>query len=88
MFYMVLYNWGTKELLPTDHPLHSANYAAFAKELRHIGEECGITCNQSHAPIPVYNAGIRSYLKRSIECTAIAGGRAACGSIRRYVNKT
>ena len=74
MFDMCNYDWGNKRLLPTDHPLAGGNYLAFARELKQIGLDNGIVCNQSHAPFPTACAEIRSYLKRAIECTAEAGG--------------
>ena len=75
LFEMARYDWKNKTVRHTDHPLQSPSYADYARRLRRIGEECGIHCNQSHAPFPVCNAEIRSSLKRAIECTAIAGGR-------------
>ncbi len=57
-----------------DHPLSGSNYLAFARELKQIGLDNGIVCNQSHAPFPVADPKIRSLLKRAIECTAEAGG--------------
>lgn len=74
MFEMAPFSWSTNSVLPTDHPLAGPNYLAFARKLRAIGEDNGIHCNQSHAPFPVYDACIRSLLKRAIECTAEAGG--------------
>lgn len=71
---MVLYDWKTKKAAQTDHPLGGANYLAYTRKLRQIGLDSGIVCNQSHAPFPSYCAGVRSYLKRAIECTAEAGG--------------
>lgn len=59
----------------SDHPLAGPNYLAFARELKRIGLDNGIVCNQSHAPVPVYAAPVRSLLKRAIECTAEAGGQ-------------
>jgi sugar phosphate isomerase/epimerase len=75
MFAMCDYNWSAKCLNPTDHPLAGANYLAFARELKQIGLDNGIHCNQSHAPFPVSCKGIRDMLKRAIECTAEAGGQ-------------
>lgn len=75
MFSMCKYDRGTKSVLATDHPLSASNYLSFAKKLKQIGLDNGIHCNQSHAPFPVYNKDIRSYLKRAIECTAEAGGK-------------
>ncbi len=75
MFAMGRYDSSKKEMIRTDHPLQSDNYAKFAKKLRKIGEDNGIHCNQSHAPFPSYCPEIRDMLKRAIECTAIAGGK-------------
>lgn len=74
MFSMCKYSWSQKNCLPTDHPLAGYGYLQFARELKQIGLDNGIICNQSHAPFPVDCAQIRSYLKRAIECTAEAGG--------------
>ena len=75
MFKMAKYNYQEKCLMPNDHPLASANYLKFARELKKIGEDNGIHCNQSHAPFPSYSPDVRSYLKRALECTAEAGGK-------------
>lgn len=58
----------------SDHPLAGPDYLKFVRQLRRIGEDHGIVCNQSHAPVPSYAAPVRSLLKRAIECTAEAGG--------------
>ncbi len=75
MFEMARIDWGTGKLLETNHPLSGNDYVAFAKKLRKIGEDNGIHCNQSHAPFPVRVKEIRDFMKRAIECTAIAGGK-------------
>ncbi len=72
---MIRYDWGTKKFIECDHPLAGKDYLAFARELKKIGEDNGITCNQSHAPFPIVFPEIRSYLERAIECTAEAGGK-------------
>ena len=72
---MAVYNWKGKKLRPLRHPLAGNNYLSFARELKKIGEDNGIFCNQSHAPFPSVVPEIRSYLKRAIECTAEAGGK-------------
>ena len=74
MFKMGAYNWRIGACEPSDHPLCGANYLQFARELRRIGEDNGIRCNQSHAPFPVNCKDIRDRLPRAIECTAEAGG--------------
>ena len=74
MFKMCRYDWAKKQAIKTDHLLAGDNYLAFARQLKKIGLDNGIVCNQSHAPFPTCNADIRSYLKRAIECTAEAGG--------------
>ena len=45
-----------------------------AKVYKKIAIDNGIVCNQSHAPFPTWDNGIRSVLKLCIELTAIAGG--------------
>ena len=75
MFAMCRYDWSRKALLENNHPLASNNYLAFARRLKRIGNDCGIVCNQSHAPFPSSCPEIRSYFKRAIECTAEAGGK-------------
>ncbi len=74
MFSMCRYDWTTRKSAPSDHPLAGNQYLQFARELKKIGLDNGIHCNQSHAPFPVSCPEIRSYLKRAIECTAEAGG--------------
>ena len=59
--------------LDPDHPLGRRDYLAFARHLRRVGEDCGIVCNQSHAPFPSYYEGMDAPLKRALECTAEAG---------------
>ena len=75
MMDMARWDWNTNDLKAVDHPLKRNDYLNFARELRHIGEEMGIHCNQSHAPFPVSRPQIYAYIKRAIECTAEAGGK-------------
>ncbi len=72
---MCKYDWESKTLLPNAHPLGGKDYLGYARELKKIGLDNGIVCNQSHAPFPLSCMEIRSYLKRAIECTAEAGGK-------------
>ena len=58
----------------TDHPLSGDGYRAFAERLAHVGRECGIVCNQTHAPHPVLHAASMPWMRRSIEVTAAVGG--------------
>ena len=71
---LVNVDWRTIEITPNDHPLNGKDYVSYAKKLRKIGEDNGIHCNQSHAPFPSCAKGIEPYIKKAIECTAIAGG--------------
>lgn len=57
-----------------DQPLTGPNYLAFARELKQIGLDNGIVCNQSHAPFPTVEPAAWDMIKRSIESTAEAGG--------------
>ena len=75
MFSMCKYDWENDVLLKNDHPLAGTDYLKFARNLRQVGLDNGIICNQSHAPFPTRCAQIRSYYKRAIECTAEAGGK-------------
>ena len=75
MFKMISYDWGRKTFLPSPHELAGENYLAYARKLAHIGKECGIVCNQSHAPFPSTMPYMMPFLKRSVECTAEAGGK-------------
>ena len=75
MFDMCKFDHGKRIVLESNHPLASDNYLAFARKLKQIGLDNGMICNQSHAPFPVSEPRIRSYLKRAIECTAEAGGQ-------------
>lgn len=74
MFDMMRYDWGKNVPIHTNHPLAGPDYATFAKHLKQVGDACGISCNQSHAPFPVICPEIRDRMKRAIECTALAGG--------------
>lgn len=75
MFEMAHYDWSTGKATVGDSPLCGPGYAAYAREMGHIARECGIECNQSHAPFPVCAPEIRALLPRAIECTAEAGGK-------------
>ena len=74
MFDMCRIDWSTGLPLQDKNPLNGNGYLAFARELKKIGSDNGIVCNQSHAPFPVYVPAVYGYLKRAIECTAEAGG--------------
>ena len=75
MFEMCRWDWKNNCAVDKPHPLNGANYLAFSRELRKIGEAFGMECNQSHAPFPTDKPEIKSYIKRAIECTAEAGGK-------------
>ena len=75
MFDMCRLDLGKGIFRKNRHPLATDNYLAFARKLKQIGLDNGMVCNQSHAPYPVSNPKVRSYLKRAIECTAEAGGK-------------
>lgn len=73
MLNMAIYDWGKKRIQDIPHPLNQSQYLKFARELKKIGEAYGMVCNQSHAPFPTDRMPL-DLLKRSIECTAEAGG--------------
>ena len=74
MFAMCKYDWKEKRVLPSNHPLSGGDALAFARRLKRVGQDCGIVCNQSHAPFPSSCADIRDRYQLAIECTAEAGG--------------
>lgn len=61
--------------IPGKKKLNAAKYLRLASQLKKIGLDNGIVCNQSHAPFPVRLPAVRSVLKLAIECTAEAGGK-------------
>ena len=67
LFSMGRYDWGMRKMLHTDHPLQGANYLQFVRNLRHIAEDNGIVCNQSHAPFPIFCKEIRDNMKKLFE---------------------
>lgn len=75
MFDMCRIDWSTRLPLQKKNELNGIHYLKFARELKKIGLDNGIVCNQSHAPFPVECPAIRAFLKRAIECTAEAGGK-------------
>lgn len=72
---MFRYDKAACRLFDSDHPFRGKDYLAFARRLGRIGRDCGIVCNQSHAPFPVKRKEIREWLQHALECTAEVGGR-------------
>ena len=68
MFSMCRYDKINACLLENEHPLAGNEYIKFARELKKVGLDNGIICNQAHAPFPSSCKDIRSYYKRAIEC--------------------
>lgn len=75
MVRMCAYDWDLQRIMPTDTPFAGSDYLAFARHLKQVGLDMGITCNQAHAPFPSMAKGMFPYLERAIECTAEAGGK-------------
>lgn len=71
MFSMRMYDWKNKRFID-GHPLSTPNYLEFVKRLKQVARDCGIVCNQAHAPFPSDLVEI-DYLKRAIECAAEVG---------------
>lgn len=67
------FNYTTKQFTYHPHPLNQDNYLSYVRELKQIGLDNGITCNQAHAPYPTSFREVRELLPRSIECAAEAG---------------
>lgn len=72
---MMKYDWKNGVGIPNDHPLAGAEAYKYARELRRIGEDNGIVCNQSHAPYPTYCKEIADTYEKCLELTAEAGGK-------------
>jgi sugar phosphate isomerase/epimerase len=72
LFKMAKFNWSTRTF---DESAAPSNYLAHARQLKQIGLDNGIICNQSHAPFPSFWPDKKSYLLRAIEYTAEAGGQ-------------
>ena len=66
-------DWANNRVIELDHPLRGSNYLQYVRELKKIGLDNGIVCNQAHAPFPPTHPIIRDVLKRTIECAAEAG---------------
>lgn len=90
MFRMANKDKVNKVLMDNPHPLGGKNYLAYARELKRIGLDNGIHCNQSHAPFPSDFPGMEPLLFRAIECTAEAGGEICvihpCNNLRAEEN--
>jgi len=75
MFDMCPFDWGRGDFAEHfGHPLAGSDYLSFARRLKKVADDCGIICNQSHAPFPTWCEKIEKYIYRAIECTAEAGG--------------
>ena len=72
---IAIYDHKKKDFLPASHPLAGNDYIKYVRELRRIGEDNGIFCNQSHAPFPRISNQTYEILERALECTAEAGGK-------------
>lgn len=75
MFEMASYDWKNHCVIENHSFFRGPEYLKAVRRLKQIGLDYGIVCNQSHAPFPVSDPEVRSYLKRAIECTAEAGGQ-------------
>lgn len=75
MLSMVKYDWATNKCSQCGHPLATGEAYDFARRLKRVADDCGIVCNQSHAPYPTYCPEIRATYEKCIELTAVAGGK-------------
>lgn len=73
LFNLARYDWKNGVIKDSDDVLRGPSYLAKVRDLRRIGEEFGMVCNQSHAPYPCHVKGMRDWLKRALECSAEAG---------------
>ena len=75
MFDLARYDPRSGSASAGDERLSGADYEKYVLQLKRIGNDCGIVCNQSHAPFPSRAKGMEKYIMRAIECTALAGGK-------------
>lgn len=73
-------DWDLSELKNKDKERLSGDYTGYASELRAFADECGIICNQAHAPFPSSrgtdeDSEIFEYLVRSMEFAAALGAK-------------
>jgi len=68
-------NFATNKAYDLNGEVISNDLVKFAKELKKIGLDYGMVCNQSHAPFPSIRPEIRDCFKKAIEMTAEAGGK-------------
>ena len=72
---VVNFDWDTRESSFLNHPLNGSGCLRFARKLKKISDDNGIFCNQSHAPFPIFDSKIKDYIKKSLELTAVVGGK-------------
>lgn len=64
-----------KNYVINDKTGFTGDHIKLARELKKIGEDNGIYCNQTHATDPVYVSKAEDVLKKCIEATAEAGAK-------------
>ena len=76
------YDMNMCQIHVSDSPICHDGYVDYVKHLKEIAEECGIECNQAHAPFPTQLNGNREYnertfnlIIRSMECASILGAK-------------
>lgn len=73
LFEMGEYDWANRRMLPSSSPFLGPDALKYARHIRQVGLDNGLTCNQSHAPFPVSCQTIRKLLPQALECAAEAG---------------
>lgn len=64
------------------HPMNQPDFREYAKGLRAVADQCGIVCNQAHAPFPTgvgdekKDEAIFTLVVRAMEAAAIVGAKA------------
>lgn len=64
-----------------DHPVNQPDFRSYIRRLRQVADDCGIVCNQSHAPFPCsWNEqektdAVFQKLIRSMEAAALLGAK-------------
>lgn len=68
-FGMVGWDWYKDDIYFNDHPFVNGDYLKYAREMKRVADDNGLTINQTHAPAPT-KPKVEEWVERAIECTA------------------
>lgn len=84
-------------MIDDDDPYNAPDYLSRARELRRVADDCGIPCNQSHAPFPTSyrddtpehieaNGKLPDKLHRALEIAATVGAKTIVVHPRQHLH--